>query len=184
VQANLEKPSKNIWEVEVSMKSQRLKFIGAAVLAVLLVAIAAVSETQGRHAHWRGQDAMFGGPGFGFMARNLNLTDTQKDQAKQIMDTGKANFKPLMQQMRQSKMQERQLVEAATFDPAQAQALAAQQSQIAAQLSVEKMRMESQLYQILSQEQKDKLNSMLDQRAQRFQQRQQEKQQGQQPANQ
>lgn len=163
------------------MKSQRLKLIGAAVLAVVLVAIAAVSETQGRHAHWRGQEGMFGGLGFGFIARNLNLTDAQKDQAKQIMASEKTNFKPLMQQMRQSKMQERQLVEAATFDQTQAQTLAAQQSQITAQLNVEKMRMESQLYQILTQEQKDKLNSMLDQRAQRFQQRQQEKQQ---PANQ
>jgi protein CpxP len=165
------------------MKSQRLKFIGAAVLALVLVAVAAVSETQGRHAHWRGQDGMFGGPGFGFMARNLDLTDAQKDQAKQIMGNEKANFKPLMQQMQQSKMQERQLVEAATFDQTQAQALAAQQSQISAQLSMEKMRMESQLYQILTQEQKDKLNSMLDKRAQRFQQHQQQPQQ-QQPANQ
>ncbi|HEY1463227.1 MAG TPA: Spy/CpxP family protein refolding chaperone [Terriglobales bacterium] len=165
------------------MKSQRLKFIGAAVLAIVLVAIAAVSETQGRHAHWRGQDGMFGGPGFGFLARNLNLTDAQKDQAKQIMANEKTTFKPLMQQMRQSKMQERQLVEAATFDQAQAQTLAVQQSQLSAQVNVEKMRMESQLYQILTQEQKDKLNSILDQRAQRFQQHQQEQQQ-QQPSNQ
>jgi periplasmic protein CpxP/Spy len=168
------------------MKSNRLKFIGAALVVTLLVAITAVSETAGRHGRWSGRDGMFGGAGFGFMVHRLDLTDAQKAQAKQIMTNEKAAFQPLMKQMRQNRAQEWQLVEAASFDQAQAQAFAAQQAQTVAQLSVEKMRLESQLYQILTPDQKTKLNAILDKRAERFQQHQQGQQpdQQQQPANQ
>jgi Spy/CpxP family protein refolding chaperone len=91
-----------------------------------------------------------------------------------------------MQQMRQNRLQERQLVEAGTFDQAQAQALATQQSQTVAQLTVERLRTQSQLYQILTPDQKTKLNDFLDKRAQRFQQHQQQQpdQQQSQPSNQ
>ncbi|HWF92618.1 MAG TPA: Spy/CpxP family protein refolding chaperone [Terriglobales bacterium] len=169
------------------MKSNRLKFIGAALVVTLLVAITAVSETAGRHGRWGGHDGMFGDAGFGFMIHRLDLTDAQRAQAKQIMTNGKSAFQPLMQQMRQNRAQERQLVEAASFDQAQAQSLAAQQAQTIAQMSVEKMRVESQLYQILTPDQKTKLNAILDKRAERFQQHQQNQQQPdqqQQPLNQ
>jgi periplasmic protein CpxP/Spy len=167
------------------MNSNRIKFIGAALVVTLLVAITAVSETSGRHGRRGGRDGMFG-PGFGFMIHRLDLTDAQKAQAKQIMTNEKAAFQPLLKQMRQNRAQERQLVEAASFDQAQAQAFAAQQAQTVAQLSVEKMRLESQLYQILTPDQKTKLNAILDKRAERFQQHQQGQQpdQQQQPANQ
>ena len=163
------------------MKSNRLKFIGGAVVVTLLVAITAVSETAGRHGHWGGRDGMFGGAGLGFMVHRLDLTDAQKAQAKQIMINEKSAFHPLMQQMRQNRAQERQLIEAASFDQAQAQALATQQSQTIAQMSVEKMRLESQLYQILTPDQKTKLNAILDKRAERFQLHQQGQQPDQQP---
>lgn len=166
------------------MKSNRGKFIAGSLAVALLLTVAAVSETAARHGRWGHGNEMFGGPGFGFMARNLDLTDAQKDQARQIMSSKKAEFKALMQQMRQNRMQERQLIEAENFDQAQAQTLAAQQAQTMTQMGVERMRIESQLYQILTPDQKTKLNTMLDKRAQRFQQHQQQQQQDQQPANQ
>jgi protein CpxP len=168
------------------MKSNRFKFIAGSLAIALVLTVAAVSETAGHHGfHGRG-DGMFGGPGFGFMAHYLDLTDAQKDQAKQIMTSEKTTFRPLMQQMRQNRLQERQLVEAGTFDQAQAQALATQQSQTVAQLTVERLRTQSQLYQILTPDQKTKLNDFLDKRAQRFQQHQQQQpdQQQSQPSNQ
>jgi periplasmic protein CpxP/Spy len=167
---------------KANMKSNRLKFLCAALVVTLLATVAAISETTGPHGHWhRSGEGMFGGPGFGFMLHSLDLTDAQKTQAKQIMTNEKATFKPLMQQMRQNRLQERQIIEAANFDQAQASALAAQQSQTMTQLTVERMKMESQIYQILTPDQKTKLNTMLDKRTQRFQQHQQQQNDQQQP---
>lgn len=169
------------------MKSKKIKLIAGSLAVALVLTITAVADTSGHHGfRGRGGDGMFGGPGFGFMAHYLDLTDAQKDQAKQIMTNEKTTLRPLMQQMRQNRAQERQLIEAANFDQSQAAAFAAQQSQTMTQLTVERLRMQSQIYQILTPDQKTKLNAFLDKRAQRFQQQQQQQQEQQptQPSNQ
>jgi periplasmic protein CpxP/Spy len=167
------------------MKSNRWKFITAAIAVAVLGAAAALSATAG-HGHWHGRgDAMFGGPGMGFMGHYLNLTDDQKAQVKQIMQKEKPTFQPLMQQLRQSREQERQIAEASTFDESAARALATQRAQVMTDLTVQRLRVESELYQVLTPDQKTKLNDFLDKRAQRFQQHQQQPQsQDQAPSNQ
>ena len=163
------------------MKSKGLKFMAAGLAVALLATVGALSATAVRHGRWHGGDGMFGGgPGMHFMAKYLDLTDGQKDQAKQIMQKERANFKPLMEQMRENRKLERQIVQAPNFDEAQAQAFAARQAQVSTALTVQKLKVEAELYQILTQEQKDKLNQFLDQREQKFQQRLQQKQQNQQ----
>ncbi len=163
------------------MKSNRFKLIAGALAILLLVTAAAVSQTVKR-AHMRGE-GIFGGPGsVHFLTRYLDLDDAQRAQVKDILSKQRATTKPLMQQLHQTQQQERAIVQAGTFDEAQARALATQRSQTMVELAVQKMKVESQLYQVLNTDQKAKLNEMLDKHEQGFQQRQEQQRQKQAPS--
>ena len=97
----------------------------------------------------------------GFMARELNLTDSQKAQVKTIMQANHANMKPIMQQMEQN----RQALLAATangaFDAAKIQALANQQAQLQAAMTVQHEALKHQIYtQVLTTEQQAKAEQL------------------------
>lgn len=153
------------------MKSTRIKAL-AVGLAFLLIGAAALSQTVKR-SHWR-HEGMFGGHGMGFFMRELDLTDAQRAQAKEIMAKEKATLRPLMQQLNEGRKQLRQYEESASFDEAQVRALAAQHSQTITELIVQKARIKSEMIKILTPEQKAKLTEMENRREQRFQKRMQQ----------
>jgi len=163
------------------MKSSRTTIIAVTLAIALLVAVGAVAQTVKRaHMHGGGY-GMFGAPGWGFLAHRLDLSDAQRAQMKQILAKEKPVLQPLLAQMTQNRHQERVLVQSGTFDEAKVRALAAQQTQTMTELMVQRARIESELYQVLTTDQQTKLNQMLDQREQRFMQHLQ--QQPQQPVN-
>ena len=99
--------------------------------------------------------AGFGGPGFGghmmgYLSRKLELTDAQQSQVKEIMAKEKPTFQPLILQMAQNHQQMRQLVMANGFDEAKVREMAAQQTQTLTELTVQRARVESELYQVLT----------------------------------
>ena len=145
------------------MKSIRSRFLIAA-LAVLMGSAIAKSQTTADapppppplpHSHEFGM----GGPGMGFFAKQLNLTDDQKTQMKAVMQKEHPAMKPLMQQQHQIDLQLRQYVEG-SFDQAKVQALATQKAQIQAQLTVAETQVHNQLYQLLTPEQQSQLKQM------------------------
>src|SRR5215469_8860853 len=157
------------------MRSIRFRFLMAA-LAVLLGTAIAKSQTaedtpppppMHGHHHFDME-----GPMGHFFAAKLNLTDDQKAQAKAIWQKEAPAMKPLMQQQHQLEMQLRQYVEG-TFDQAKVQAIAAQKAQLDAQMTVEKTRIHSEMYQILTAEQKAQLKQMEADHEARMQQRMQ-----------
>ncbi len=107
-------------------------------------------------------------PMFGMFFHQLNLTDAQKAQVKQIMSQEQPTLKPLMQQMAQGENQMRTLELSGTFDEGQARTLATQQSQNMTELMVQRARIESEVIQVLTPDQKTKLSQLVQQRAQRF----------------
>ena len=107
----------------------------------------------------------------------LNLTDDQKAQIKQIFQAEKPNMKPLMQQEHAARMQMIQLITSGTFEQAKVAAVAAQESQVHMQMEVEHAKMASQIYQLLSSDQKAKVADIIAQHQQRMQQRMQNKEQ-------
>ena len=145
------------------MKSIRSRFLIAA-LAVVMGSAIAKSQTSADtpppppphpHAHEFGM----GGPGMGFFAKQLNLTDEQKTQMKAVMEKQRPTMKPLMQQQHQIDLQLRQYVQG-TFDQAKVQALATQKAQIQAQITVAETQVHNQLYQLLTAEQQTQLKQM------------------------
>ena len=178
------------------MKSSYFKVLAVALLVAVVAAIG-VSQTVKR-AHMR-DDAMFGGQGFGgpgfggpglggpgfgghmlgYLSRKLELTDAQQAQVKEIMAKEKPTFQPLMLQMALNHQQMRQLVMANGFDEAKVREMAAQQTQTLTELTVQGARVESELYQVLTPDQKTKLATMINQHQQRFMNHMQGQAQGQ-----
>src|SRR5579864_9563550 len=116
-------------------------------------------------------------PGFGHhggwmrhMAKQLNLTDAQQTQIKGIMATEKTKIKPLMQQMRQNQQAQDANING-SFDENQARAFAGKQAQIMTDLIVEKERMRSQVYAVLTPEQRQKALQLMQERQQHRQER-------------
>src|SRR5436305_2981425 len=109
--------------------------------------------------------------------RQLNLTDDQKAQVKQIFQTGKPALEPLMKQEHAAHTQMVQLITSGAFDQSKAAAIAAQESQTHMQMEIEHAKMASQIYQLLSSDQKAKVADIIAQHQQRMQERMQNKEQ-------
>jgi Spy/CpxP family protein refolding chaperone len=152
------------------MKARSFK-IAAVVLVLAVMAAIAVSQTV-RRAHMRG-DGMFGGPMLGFYVHQLDLTAAQKAQMKAIMTKEKPGLQPLMQQASQGHSQLRELVMSGNFDEGKARELASQQSQTMTELAVQHARIASEMVQVLTPDQKTKLNTLITQHEQRIMNRMQ-----------
>ena len=152
------------------MKAKHFK-IAAVVLVVAVMAAVAVSQTVTR-AHMRG-NGMFGGPMMGFYVHQLDLTDAQRAQVKAIMAKERPALQPLMQQMAQGHSQLRDLALSGNFDEGKARELASQQTQAMTELAVQHARIASEMVQVLTADQKTKLNALITQHDQRMMNRMQ-----------
>lgn len=158
------------------MKTVRPILIVAAAGLALAVGIAfAQTENGPMHHEMHGgmHGHMMGGPEFGMFLHQLNLTDDQKAQVKQIFQNEKPTIKPLHQQEGQLHMQIMKLIASDKFDPKAAAALASQESQVHMQMEVEHAKIGSQIYQLLNSDQKAKVADMISKHEQMMQQREQ-----------
>jgi len=134
------------------MKSVRFRIfaIGAAVLLGTAALVA-----QGMHGHRGGFDHMLK-----FYTEKLDLSSTQQEQMKAIWAKEKPTLQPLMQQMRQNRAAMKALQESGPFDEAKTRALATQNSQTMIELQVEHARIKSEMMQVLTADQKTKLQQL------------------------
>ena len=138
----------------------------AAILMALAAGLAATASAQrqgmgfGRHNGWM----------LKYMVKQLNLTEAQQTQIKGIMADEKTKTKPMMQQLRQNEQAEYANVNG-SFDENQARAFANKQAQLMTDLIVEKERMRSQVYAVLTPEQRQKALQLMQERQQHRQER-------------
>jgi len=142
----------------------------AAVLALCAGMAFAQDQTAAEQKHVHGHGGFMGGHELGLPLHQLNLTQDQHAQIKQIFQNEKPTLKPLMQQEFQAHQQLIQLVTGGAFDQAKASAIAAQESQTHLQLEVEHAKIASQIYQLLSSDQKAKVADIIAKYQQRMQQ--------------
>jgi periplasmic protein CpxP/Spy len=134
------------------MKQLRFLSIAAAFFVGTAVLFA-----QGVHGH--GPDGEFSHM-LGFYADKLDLSSAQQDQMKAIWEKEKPALKPLMQQERQSHEAMKALEESGPFDEAKTRALATQNSQTMIELQVQHARIKSEMMQVLTADQKTKLQQL------------------------
>jgi len=150
------------------------------ILSRLLLATAAVvlatalghaqSADEAAPPPMRGHEFGMGRPMMGFFARNLDLSEAQKAQMKTIMQKERPAMKPLFDQLRTNEQQLHQYEEGA-YDEAKVRTLATQQAQIQSELTVQRTRVHSELFQVLTAEQQAKMKEMEASRAARIQAR-------------
>ena len=154
------------------MQWNRTTKVVSIVAVVALAGAFAVSQAVAHHRH------MGMGDGFGpspehivaFMTDALDLTEAQQAQAKSILDKEKPSFTPLMQQLKDGHKQMRALEESTTFDEAAVRATATQQAQTMTELIVAKARVKSELFAILTTDQKAKATRIMNRHEDRMMQ--------------
>jgi periplasmic protein CpxP/Spy len=135
-----------------------------AALALSVATVVAVSQTAPGHRH----GGMSQEPMLGRFARQLDLTAQQRTQIHQILAKEKPAVQPLVEQMAQTRYQIAQLALNGPFDESQVRPLASQQTQTMQDLIVQRARIESELIQVLTPDQKTKLSQLLASRQQKL----------------
>ena len=157
------------------------KYVGGlALAAALTLGSVAVSGHRGHSdGAWRGFGPAQGGPGgrgpggprgggpLGPLERDLNLTDAQKAQVKQITDSFEESTKALREQLFKSGGGPFEGLTEGAFDEAAVRAAAQARASVHVELEVARARMMSQVYALLTAEQK----AALAERRQQFEQR-------------
>lgn len=141
------------------MRNRILVVAGIAVLVIGATVLALGHGRLGLGQHKRGE-----GHGHGdmleHMARELNLTDTQKQQVKAIMDSAESSTEGTRTKLDEIRKQ----IDAATangqFDETQVRNLANQRAQLEADMMVEHLRAKSKVFGILTAEQRTKAEEM------------------------
>ncbi|MFY9559906.1 MAG: Spy/CpxP family protein refolding chaperone [Terriglobales bacterium] len=143
------------------MKKSRIRIFAASTALLVVLAVAA-ALAQGMHHHggMMGAEFGFGDHMLGYFSDVLDLTQAQQDQAKAIMEKEKPTIHPLMQQLMQFHKDMSKLEDSGTFDEAKVRALAAQSSQTMTELIVQKARIQAELMQVLTADQKTKLQQL------------------------
>jgi protein CpxP len=158
-----------------------------ALLGVLLLAAVAGTAQQGGPPRHEGPPP-FGpggphghGPGdlLGMLAHELNLTDAQQAQIKQIGQSFMENMKGLHEQMHKAGDDPFAVLKGQPFDEAAVRAAAQARAAVQVELEVAHARMLSQVYAVLTPEQKAQLAARLQQLEQEH--RQHEGQHGEHP---
>ncbi len=139
-----------------------MKKVIFAILAVAVLTagtIFVVAQKRG-HGGEKGSGFGHGGPMGGMMLRGLDLTDEQKAKVKEIMDLSRTNVEPVMASMKENHQKMNAATAGGAFDQAQVEAIAAEQGTLMAKMIVEKQKAKSQVFAILTDEQKAKATEM------------------------
>ncbi|HSM00419.1 MAG TPA: Spy/CpxP family protein refolding chaperone, partial [Candidatus Limnocylindria bacterium] len=89
------------------------------------------------------------------MAKKLNLTEAQKEQVKAILASERDKAEPLRQQLAENRENLRKAIEAEPFKEATVRALAQSQNEARVELVVSRARAKSQIYALLTPEQRE-----------------------------
>jgi periplasmic protein CpxP/Spy len=122
------------------------------------------SKRDGQHGEWRGGDGERGERFGGRMFADLNLTDAQKAQMKQIHQSFDDNTKSLREQLRAKHEELRQAEAGGTFNEALATQKLTEAASLQAKLMGAEFNLRQQMLSVLTPEQK----AQLDQRRAQF----------------
>jgi Spy/CpxP family protein refolding chaperone len=132
--------------------------LAVALCGAVMISYAQQTDNSSPKPVWAGH--RHGGP-MGYMVKALNLTDAQKEQIKSIMEANRATNRPLMQQMAQNHLAMLAATSNGAFDQAKVSALAGQQAQLMAQMTVQRESIQHQIYtQVLTPEQRTTADEM------------------------
>ena len=158
------------------VKLNRFRAIAlAAVMALAIAAPFAIAQSKdpgAQRAHgMRGGDRMSGA-----FFHNLDLTDAQKAQMKQIREAHSQTLRPLMEQIRTKRQEIRQANQGGTFNESLVAQKLTEIAPLEAKLMGEQFRTHQEMLSVLTAEQKAKLEQLREQQKTRWTERKANKQ--------
>lgn len=143
-------------------KLNKIQATAIALVMALAVAIPTLAQTEGGNSKEGrgGKWAQRGNRGGGFMGRgfrDLDLTDAQKAQMKQIREAQQQTLQPLRQELRAKRQELRQASEGGTFDEALVRQKLIEIAPIEARLMALQFRAHQEMLSVLTPEQRTKL---------------------------
>lgn len=138
------------------MKRKSIMMV-TAIVTLTLGAAGLIAQTTHRQAKdWhRGRGGILQ-----HLTRTYNLSDTQQTQVKAMWESEKQNVLPLLQQLDQGHKEMEAATTNGAFDESRVNQIAQQQSQTITSLLVEKEKLQSKFYQILTPDQRTKFTQM------------------------
>lgn len=136
-----------------------------ALAAVMAVAVAAsIAFAQSHEGHGQGRGWGGGERGMqGEFFRNLDLTDAQKTQMKQLRESSAQTTRPLMEQIRTKRRELHDANQSGSFNEALATQKLTEIAPLEAKLMGEQFKLHQQMLSVLTAEQKTKLEQSREQ---------------------
>lgn len=139
------------------MNTKTKRIIVAISAAVVLVAGATFAFAQSRRGHFAGTGLpMFAQKFLDRASVMLDLSDQQEAQIKAILEAEKPKVQPLIAELAVGRKALQEATDNGAFNEAQVKALADKQGETLAALIVEKERVKTQIYAVLTPEQRAK----------------------------
>ncbi|HET8645272.1 MAG TPA: Spy/CpxP family protein refolding chaperone [Vicinamibacteria bacterium] len=161
--------------------TRTIKWVGAAALALGLAGAGFAGQDERGFGEGPKGGRMHGRHhGFGRAMRELNLTDAQKEQLKQMHEQQREALRPVMEQQRQLRQQIREALEAGNPDATRIGQLEIQAHQLRQQLKAEREKAHAAFVNVLTPEQKAQWEKMKNQRHERMEKFREQRQQRQQ----
>ena len=118
-----------------------------------------------------------GGPGFGLRAeqlplRQLNLTDAQKEQVRQLMDQHREQSRGLFGRVQAAQEAQRKAMEAIPFSEPQIRSAMQALGEVQTELAVQQARLQSDVFALLTPDQQEQLKKIRADRQARMKNRQ------------
>jgi Spy/CpxP family protein refolding chaperone len=104
----------------------------------------------------------------GRLGDKLELTDAQRDQIRALFEQNRAAMRELRSQLETAHNAYREAHPPGSFDEASARTFAQSQAQIQAEMTVKRMQVEAQVFNLLTPAQQDTLKQLRERHAERF----------------
>ena len=146
----------------------RFSIVTAGVLVATLAAgSSALAQGGGRGPGHRGGRA--GGPGLPLA--QLNLTEQQRTQVRDIHERSRADVQPLQERLQEARRGQRQAIEATPVDENRIRAAAQDMAAVEADLAVHRAKLRAEVFEVLTPAQREQAATLSAERQQRMSQR-------------
>jgi Spy/CpxP family protein refolding chaperone len=121
-----------------------------------------------------------GGPGVMLPLRQLDLTEAQRQQIRQLTERHRTDVRPLLERLRSAASAQQQAMNAVPVDEGRVRAAVEDLARVQADVAVQQARFQSDIFTLLTPEQQQRVQQLRAERDARQQQRRQRLQQQQQ----
>ena len=148
--------------------SRRIRIV---VLSAVVVVVAGGAMAFAQGPGPRGPRG--GGPGIGrgLPLRELELTDAQREQVRQLMEQQRESSRALFERAQAARVAQRQAIDAIPFSESAVRTAMAAIAAVDADLAVQEARLQSEIYQLLTAEQQEQLQKIRADREARMKER-------------